>query len=469
MNQQKYWIAKISDKTICELVEQLDPPEVTLTVIGASNTSFADYKNNELWSQLKENDAFAIGRINFWLPGVNVDYYSGGYKHWTDQNSIAPEPYLDEIVLGNRGGVNTVDAISSINRIQAAFWPVSKAAELRANSAPTSVSSVLAQSTLQRLETLNAQLVETGIDYRRKVDEEVDAKLMKSAADHDAQIKIIRDEYLQKKSGLDDKERELEERRNKLDDRDNTHARRQIRDKMLDDVKDRIKNFGVSEATLKKRIPVRAAMWALILIIFSLLGFTVYEVANYDKALNAVVYGEPKVIMDVPKAISGGVVDKIGDKSISNEAASGLLNAFVSQRWLLWIRLLFVSFAFAACFIYYIRWENGWAQRHADAEFNLQQFYIDVNRANWVVESCLEWHKTTAQPIPEELLSGISRDLFVSSNQKQEQVVHPADELASALLGTASRVKIKAGESEVELKNPGKSLPKTVPVKAGAD
>lgn len=132
----------------------------------------------------------------------------------------------------------------------------------------------------------------------------------------------------------------------------------------------------------------------------------------------------------------------------------------------LWGRFTLFSFGLVGTILYYIKWQNRWAEQHIVSEFQLQQFYIDVNRANWVIESCLEWRKETASVIPKELLVSITTGLFVNNQAEPERVIHPADELASALLGTASKLKLKVGDSELDFDKPKKISNK--PIKLGA-
>ena len=57
--------------------------------------------------------------------------------------------------------------------------------------------------------------------------------------------------------------------------------------------------------------------------------------------------------------------------------------------------------------------------------------------------------------MPDNLLSSVTKNLF-NPQAEPETVLHPADELASALLGSASKVKLKVGDSEVDFDKPGK-------------
>jgi hypothetical protein len=123
--------------------------------------------------------------------------------------------------------------------------------------------------------------------------------------------------------------------------------------------------------------------------------------------------------------------------------------------YFVWARISVLTVGLLFSILYYIKWENRWADQHATAEFQLQQFYVDVNRANWVVESGLEWHKETGATIPDTIMQSITANLFKFHDQAP-QPLHPADELASALLGSASKLRLKSGDSELEFDKPGK-------------
>ena len=74
-----------------------------------------------------------------------------------------------------------------------------------------------------------------------------------------------------------------------------------------------------------------------------------------------------------------------------------------------------------------------------------------MERASWLVESSLEWKDAKGSAIPTELLDDLSRNLFVKEGKKSGPLEHPADQLASALFGSASSVKLKAGDSSMEI------------------
>jgi hypothetical protein len=110
-----------------------------------------------------------------------------------------------------------------------------------------------------------------------------------------------------------------------------------------------------------------------------------------------------------------------------------------------------LTFAAIATAFFYLRWLNRWFEQHAQAEFKLKQFQLDIERASWLVETALDWDAKQKNDLPKELLEGLSRNLFSFEDEKIDQVRHPVDELASALMGTASKVKLNIGGNEVEL------------------
>jgi hypothetical protein len=74
-----------------------------------------------------------------------------------------------------------------------------------------------------------------------------------------------------------------------------------------------------------------------------------------------------------------------------------------------------------------------------------------MERASWLVETNLEWNDKKDSIMPTELLKSLSNNLFEYDKVEHESVIHPADQLASALLGSATAVKLKSGDSSIEI------------------
>jgi hypothetical protein len=169
-------------------------------------------------------------------------------------------------------------------------------------------------------------------------------------------------------------------------------------------------------------------------------------------------------MLEAIRNISTWGPEKIKIAGLSAEVIAKTAVTDVDRTHLFWLwgRFTLFSFGLVGTLLFYIRWQNRWAEQHIGSEFQLQQFYIDVNRANWVIESCLEWRKETESAIPKELIASISKGLFVNNQAEPETVIHPADELASALLGTASKLRLRVGDSELDFDKPSRITNKAV-------
>lgn len=287
---------------------------------------------------------------------------------------------------------------------------------------------------LSRLESTATTLIEDVVKHKEKIEDEFNKKTAQLEERVQSAVALKTEE-------LNAWESKLKEKQKTIDDSDNTFARRKLRDQMLLDVKSRIESFGVSRSTEMKRLPIRLAYYFMLFFIIVTVG-----VFGYEAFMHAPNVSRSEL------ALSG--VLGLGGKSGVN------VNAFdsVDQTifYVLLVKLTISIFGFFVVAIYYIKWESRWADQHAANEFQLQQFYLDISRANWVVETGLEWKKETGEAMPELLLGNISGKLFALHGDEGDKAINPADELASALLGSSSKLKLKMGENEMEFNKPAK-------------
>lgn len=376
-----------------------------------------------------------IYTLSLAAPGYSITYYRGG-------NTEPKSPYFDEISISS-----TQD--SSLNEEQKLtvgtiictdlFVKIPEKIGHNEFSSTATLAAEIHSETLSRLENTATQLLEKIAQKNFDLEEKYEIR----AAELNAQYER---ETAAKKTELSLYEEQLSLREKNLDDSDNTFARRQIRDKMLDDVKIRINDFGVSINTSKQRIPVYLGF---ILAISTLIIVAIFYTTQYNSLItenlidNLVLHATTKII---PTATI---------KTPNTEFA-----AYAAL-----IKSTLATIGAIGMILYFIKWQDKWAEKHAESEFALQQFYIDVNRANWIVETGLEWHKETNEQLPEKLMDSLSANLFNTKKDHGEKSLHPADELASALLGSASKLQLKAGDNILEFNKPGK-IPKQVDSKA---
>lgn len=271
--------------------------------------------------------------------------------------------------------------------------------------------------TLERLEALNEQLIRGSEEFRKTVEKDYRERSKELEGKFDERTTELNSQIDEKRAALIDREEKLAKRIQDVDDRQNTHVRRELRTEILDEIRKRTNEFKLTKGTNNLRWPIHLVCLALV---GALGASAIYYAIESIKALSA--------------------------NPVSNVA----LMVLVSKQLLL-------SGAFGASVVFYVRWMNTWFSQHATTEFQLRQFQLDIERASWVVETALEWKDAKGSTIPSELLGPISNNLF-GSNEEATGEATPADELASALLGTASKVRLNVAGSELELD--GKKLGK---------
>ena len=481
-NKPGFFIQRASDKKLINIFKSLcinnDTYVFSISFSFGTNDSLAIKKvegfetitENAQILELMSGNSFIINRITISLKGCLIKFVRG-------ELLTESSPLFDYIEFENDNHNNdavwkTIVGVDATKKIQLSKYLQNKLSfvsypKLLSTNLPKEYEALLSQhnSMLAKLEELNADLLvknqqknqDLEHEYSKKQDELKDSynqKSVKLDQEFLVQSESLQAEIENTTKELEGRKSELDSRSAALDDRDNTHVRREIRDKMLTDVKDRINDFGVSTATNNKRKPVLFGMLSMMVVFASLLGFSLYE-AN-------TVHTETMYQLEAIRNVS--IIGESGkEKSGITPETWAKVSAHDVDRsaiYWLWLRVTIFSFGLIGTVLYYIKWQSRWADYHSNSEFQLQQFYVDVNRANWVIESCLEWSKETGSEMPNIMLESMTKNLFVGENKDLEQVMHPSDELASALLGSASKLKMNIAGNELEIDKPGKIKPK---------
>jgi len=428
-----------------------------VNTLGFGSINIPSEEGEAPWQRLLDHDSFLIASMSLSIGGLAITYQRGGAPDqnkgrspiydeitfsWHDNQQQNPNPFPSdeerlEIVAITNNALNSFDPGRTVQ-----------------GGISDEQSQLLAihQSTLERLEHLNEDLIRRGTEFRSELDKKFQAKVEQVEKD----LNRAKADILTEKRGHEEKiaerERALEEKLKAIDNSNNTHARRAIRDKMLADVTARIDKFGVSKTTEQKRRPV---FWGIVIMLVTfciIIGVTFEEITNIDLTIkNAVSRMDDfrSLLERNDQSVKDLIIDIIG----SLKSFTGSLNM---RMYILSARLTFSIIGLLGTILYYIKWQNRWAEQHISSEFQLQQFHLDVNRANWVIEAALEWKTATQAEIPSELTNSITRGLFYNNQTEPERVVHPADALASALVGSASKLKLRVGDNELLFDKPGK-------------
>lgn len=455
MPNQIYKIARVTDVQIghalAKLAEEFGEFTAGFNVMQQS-LGQVRFPGQELpaWQQVLNLDGELVDHFSANPGNITVTYYRGGQTG----DPVQKSPVLDDLFVDLNGLDERRMEVAS--RVLAVFRPVST--KVGTASDAIAAQQAIQESTFARLQKQLEDLFAQTVQVRKELDESVRAKTSELETAYAVKQQEADAEVGRRQSKLEEQEELLERRAAELDDSDNTFARRKIRDGMLDDVTERVKNFDVSEATHDARTPVLRGMYTLILLFFGLLSWTGWELIQVRADQSAAM----RIVADIKSpALPSPAASASTAKSADSGLGMTLMHDASTERIALWVRLSFLTLGLVAALIYYIRWQARWAEQFASIEQSLKQFHLDVNRANWVVETCLEWRKETDSLIPTPLIESLTRGLFIKDDPTP-LTLHPADELASALIGSASKVSLAVGENKLDFDKPGKTIPKTV-------
>lgn len=446
------------------------------TIIFKNKETPEKLTNSENLTIINKSTSFNISKITILFINHSIEFKRGAFlenptpifdyieniKPQAQNLSIPPFKGIPQLSIDNKLSINS--------QLQRSLAPISST-KVITNNLPKEYEEIVSQHSniLSKLEELNSDLIIKNQEQSQKLEQSYQEKMRSLESSnneknseleniHNLKNKSLEEDFLKKSKVLDDREEKLKKKLVEIDNRGNTIARREIRDNMLKDVKERVQSFSVSPKTSMKRYPVLIGIVGLLSVITLMFFLTVIELNNYhtnQSALSLKLIESYIEKSEISSAAINSDTSKSPRLSIDN-------NQF--EIYWIWFRLALLSFSIFGTILFYIKWQNKWAEKHSDTEFNLQQFHIDVNRANWVLESCLEWKKETGEVMPKELIESFSKNLFETGEHKQDNVIHPADELASALMGSASKLKVKAGDNEIEFDKP-KNIPNNHTVK----
>lgn len=267
----------------------------------------------------------------------------------------------------------------------------------------------LRDSTLRRLEAaFERNFLETD-KFRRELLERADGDRRRVEERGDELRRRLESEYQGKLEALNAKQTSLQERERELDLLDNTQARRNLHKSQKETLVQRASTFRLTRDTEAKH------RWVLIPFTFLLAGTSAALAVSLFN-----LYG------------SGG------------------------EDWMLNLRAFLSLMSFLGSAIYLIRWQDRWAQSHAEEEFRLKRLDLDTDRASWLVEMILEWRTATGSDLPPDLLGRLANGLFEQGSPGRQAINHPAEDAAMAMAHFASKMRLNLpGVGEIELDKQG--------------
>src|SRR5579871_3205820 len=367
MSERQYQTPPRSDRqtllAFSEIAREMGAPAANITVDvgqGGGNPQSSSGPVNSIADQLSD----ALADDSFLFHRFTIGFQPAGAL------SLTRQPGLDLVaVTFNDQQPDSLRSARFVRVAQTHFPPIDRAGLVEKIIGPE-----LAQfyqkreEALLRLEQLTQTLIEQNEAYRRKLDDEK-IQFQKQTNEAAAQQRTaLEADYQKKRADLDGLEAALAERNRQLDDRDSRHARRDLRQELLNQITDYEKNFSLSDSTKKKRVPIHISAIVLMLGLFAAVAYTTWQ-----------------------------------GFSLTNGAVN-------------WVNIgkgAFSTVALVSIIVFYIRWNDHWFERHAREEFRLKRLSLDIDRASWIVEMALEWKREQeAGEIPPEFMQALTRNLF---------------------------------------------------------
>ena len=361
--------------------------------IGGMQVDLEDEDEKLLISKLKKSKIYSIQSATCKISNQFIRYFRGKTRI-SPQNGWENSSYFDTLEIFDQA-IEDFDIISFHELIEKQF-KLSSASDIQELNADKSLL-ISHQEIIGRLEQTLAEVGEDFTKARLKL--ESDFSIRK--AELEEETLYIR-KTLEENNSVERKA--LEKRIKELDDRDNTHVRREIRNQFKEHLSEYKEKFELTKATQELRKPIqKTVFWSMILLISVFLLFTILPLQNTK-----------------------------------------------SDFTIFWhLKTLAITITGIGLITWYLRWNSKWSEQHANAEFELKQLELDMDRASWVVESALEWENEKNRNMPDALLEAISRNLFTDKSNFQEKELNAADHLASALLGEASKATVRVGDNEL--------------------
>ena len=412
----KYPIVKSTDKDYFEAVRKIaELPSATelglskLFVAPAYGPAFNDITfpeaaESENLQAILLASGKAIKSFQLRAPICSIQIIRN--ENWKQGSATSPEDHLTFTIDEQKASDDQKAAMSlliagALNTVKT--FSISSLGGMLGEQANKNL--IAREEALTRLETTQTNLLNNFEKLKAEHFEKFEEKQGQLEAAYLERTNALDQQYAKRSEELDKRQSEIEEAKKKIDDRSSTHVRREIREKLKAILEQRQTSFALSSDTIKRRRHV-VVLYVLGLIAFmTIAGFSFYE----------------------------------------NWQADGVTTNY----WILG-RLIASTVGFFVFLGFFIRWMSHWANQHADEEFKLKQFDLDIDRASWLVELAFEWHEEKDNPIPEQLVETLSANLFGIQTSNADIATTPTDAIAKLLSG------LPTGAAEIDF--PGGKL-----------
>ena len=263
------------------------------------------------------------------------------------------------------------------------------------------------ENELQRLEGIVsgslAKITEEATELRTILDAEHRERIGALEARFEERHQQLEADHERREAELAEREATLRARAAEMDERDARAVRRALRQGLKEEIAKQSERFELTPGTQGLRQPI--FVFAVVLLVLFGAGMLGYAGATLWLLFDGKTLSMPMLVSMALKQV-----------------------AFTA--------------AFASTAVFFIRWNNRWFEQHASEEFRLKRFSLDLDRASWVVEMAMEWQNEKGSELPAELVDRLTENLF-GTDARTDAPLHPADQLASALLGASAEAQVE--------------------------
>lgn len=415
---------KLSDRQILSFIKELAGVAQPIVDAPSFRSGGISFRQDEIAEVLVDDETYAIENASISVfSGAFVVFYArnrskmGSTNFDTNQREFSP--YFDEFAY--QANTNSSAPIKpeigmsiAIERIVAKhlIFKVPEEVSGRGDSAIN-----LLQAEMAALASLYRKMTRDATEARKVADEELKEKkaaIESQLASEREAISLRRQEDENSIAALRE---DLEQSRKALDDRNHMHVRRELREKITQQIEKRVSGSLLPAGSL----------WLNSLIV-SLIAACA-SVAGYFSYLNFEIL---RSSIDVSKGQLSGSIP--------------------SFDWIMWVTLgrgsisAIVSLGFIA---YLVGWLRKTYLDNVRASNELQRYALDINRASWAIETIMEMTEKEGSSLPDKWIEGACYGLFHSKSDEKGDA-SPLEALG-AILGVAARAEFGPNGPKIEL------------------
>lgn len=356
---------------------------------------------------------------------VQVQFYRGICDDASSPTSgRRPSPYFDEIFVGINQRHKTEDTVDQlvacIDRIEQTLpatgtFPQSAGANDVIDVLNVQITKLADQYTemMRGLEKERAEFRTSFEEDRRTAEQEIDIARKRVTIEAEEQRNQLEEYRTKIEASLDERRTGLDQREKDLDDRHHMHARRELREQITNNFKERIQKPAVS---------LRSANMRLIVFFLTLtagVGIGYFAAEDFKQT----------ILVDPAKDIPQWL--------LMTEALRGIVLAVLAIGFIAyainWLRLIYLD--------------------DVRTERRYESYGHDIDRASFVIETIMEVGEKENVEVPEAWVEGVCQNLFGDKSDDIYGAV-PSN-VASMLLDSIDGAKIGPEGAEVNIKRRG--------------